>query len=91
MFSIDDRFGADGHSRLRSGSEQRTDISDIETVNWHTLRHSAGSLWIRAGASLIEVSRRLGHSSTDFTARIYIHTFEDQQTASAHALDRLIS
>jgi integrase len=43
-----------------------------------------------AGGSLVEVSRRLGHSSTDFTARTYIHVFPDQQQVSAQALDRLI-
>lgn len=78
------------HSRDYRTVLPRSKIDNIETVNWHTLRHTAGSQWIRAGASLIEVARRLGHSSTDFTQRTYIHTFADQQDASAHALDRLL-
>lgn len=39
----------------------------------HELRHTAGSLWLDAGTSLEDVSKRLGHSSIQVTERIYIH------------------
>jgi integrase len=42
----------------------------------HDLRHTAGSLWLAAGVSLFNVSRYLGHSSVDFTARRYGHVLE---------------
>ena len=78
------------HSRDWRVLLDRSELVDTETVKWHTLRHTAGSQWIRAGASLVEVSRRLGHSSTDFTARVYIHVFPGEDQVSARALDRLI-
>lgn len=45
----------------------RTEIAAPTTVNRHTLRHSAASLWIKSGADVFTVSRRLGHGSPAFT------------------------
>lgn len=52
----------------------KTDIADHASVTWHTLRHTATSLWLtNGGASTFEVSRRLGHSSTRTTEQVYAH------------------
>jgi integrase len=69
----------------------RTDIGAPETVNWHTLRHTAASQWIASGASVFEVARRLGHSSTSTTERVYAHLLPRQDDVSAHALDHLLA
>jgi integrase len=45
----------------------------VGKVRLHDLRHTAGSLALASGVSLFAVSRMLGHSSTDFTARVYGH------------------
>ena len=42
-------------------------IDDPRTVNFHSLRHTAASQWIKAGVDLLTVSRRLGHGSAAFT------------------------
>src|SRR5262249_27367670 len=39
----------------------------------HALRHAYASALLHAGVSLFEVSRYLGHRSTDFTASVYGH------------------
>ncbi len=45
----------------------------VGRIRLHDLRHTCGSLWLASGVSLFSVSRYLGHSSTDFTARVYGH------------------
>jgi integrase len=59
-------------------------------VNWHTLRHTAGSQWILHGADIFTVSRRLGHASASFTMDVYGHLLRGQQREAAKALDHLI-
>ena len=43
------------------------------SFTFHNLRHTAASLMLSNGMSLIEVSRYLGHSSPTITAQIYAH------------------
>lgn len=50
----------------------------------HGLRHTAASIMLTSGASLLVVSRQLGHASVDITARTYAHLVEDE------ALDRAV-
>ncbi len=68
----------------------RSDVVAPETVNWHSLRHTAASLWLRAGVDVFTVSRRLGHGSASFTMDTYGHLLRGQQQAAAEALDHLI-
>ena len=68
----------------------RTDIASTNEIDWYTLRHSAASHWLAAGVSTFEVARRLGHSSTNITERVYAHLLPGGQERSAHALDHLI-
>lgn len=50
-----------------------------ERVRIHDLRHTAGSLMLAAGATLTDVSKILGHSSVTVTARIYAHSYTENQ------------
>ena len=43
-------------------------------VTPHTLRHTFASTALKCGVDLKSISDILGHYSTDFTARTYIHT-----------------
>ena len=65
-------------------------IADPDTVNFHTLRHTAATQWLRAGADIHVVSRRLGHSSAAFTISVYGHLLRGMQRTAAEALDHLI-
>jgi integrase len=51
-------------------------------VHAHSLRHTAASLALSGGASLVEVREMLGHSSILTTSR-YLHVVEGQQRARA--------
>jgi integrase len=42
----------------------------------HEFRHFAGSAWIEVGVPIDKVSKYLGHASTAFTEKIYIHQLE---------------
>ena len=68
-----------------------SDIQDVATVNWHTLRHTAASQWLRHGADIFSVSRRLGHASASFTMDVYAHLLKGQQKQAAEALDYLLA
>jgi integrase len=69
---------------------EKTEIESPESVNWHSLRHTAASLWLRAGVDIFTVSRRLGHASASFTMDQYGHLLAGQQRAAAEALDHLL-
>ena len=55
----------------------------------HDLRHTAVALWIAAGANVLEVARRAGHSSTSFTLDRYDHLFPEADAALADRLEAL--
>ncbi len=59
-------------------------------VGLHTLRHTHGSQLISAGVPLPVVSKRLGHSSVDFTLRVYAHAFDKDEVAAAEIWDQKI-
>jgi integrase len=53
----------------------------------HTLRHTHASHLLANGEPLTEVSKRLGHSSPEVTARIYAHAIEGRGRELADAWD----
>lgn len=55
----------------------------------HDLRHTAVALWIAAGANVLEVARRAGHSSTSFTLDRYGHLFPEADLGLAERLELL--
>ena len=63
---------------------------DVTIIPPHGLRHTHGSLLLLAGVPLHVVSRRLGHSSETFTAKIYAHVLPGQQEDAAARFAALI-
>lgn len=55
------------------------------TGDAYALRHTAASLWIAEGKSVIEVSRLLGHSTPRLTMDTYGHLFEEAQLRPAES------
>lgn len=56
-------------------------------VSLHTVRHSHGSQLLAAGVPLIDVSKRLGHSSIKVTAEIYSHSLTGNDEKAAQKWD----
>ena len=49
----------------------------------HDLRHTHVSILVAGGASLLEVSRRLGHESVATTGDRYSHLFDESESRLA--------
>lgn len=58
----------------------------LPQVRLHDLRHSSASIGLTSGESLLEVSRRLGHSSIAITADTYSHISPATAQVSADRL-----
>ncbi|WGD37547.1 site-specific integrase [Lysinibacter sp. HNR] len=56
----------------------------------HDLRHTHISWLLSAGVPLFEVSRRVGHRSTDFTAKKYGHFMPQAQRRAADAMAEIM-
>jgi len=59
-------------------------------VGFHDLRHTCATLWLRAGVRDEEVSRRLGHSSSVITRRVYSHATAEEIRDGVDATDALL-
>lgn len=66
-------------------------VADPGSLDFHCLRHTAATQWIRAGADIHVVSRRLGHADPAFTLRVYGHLVEGMQRTAAEALDGILA
>ena len=63
----------------------------LRSIRFHDLRHTYGSLLIRAGASLAYVQRMLGHASIQTTVDTYIHLLPGGDIDFSDRLDSLTS
>ena len=62
----------------------------LPKVTIHGLRHTNATILINRGASLKEVSRQLGHSTTQITDTVYTEVFEAQRIQTANKLNGII-
>jgi integrase len=60
----------------------------MDGFRFHDLRHTGQTLAAAAGASLADLMKRLGHSST-VAAKRYLHATEDRDRELAAALSKL--
>jgi len=59
-------------------------------IRFHDLRHSAGSLMLLAGATIVDVKEILGHSSVAITAAIYLHSYAETKLAAIAGAARML-
>lgn len=77
----------DPPKKPRSGPTPERPFSP--SVRLYILRHTSATLPVKRGeATLLEVSRRLGHSDYAFTARIYSHLKAEDTVAVAASFDK---
>jgi site-specific recombinase XerD len=56
-----------------------------ERVNWHSLRHTFGSLLGAAGVDATTLMKLMGHANLETTQR-YLHTDEERMRAAVEQL-----
>lgn len=59
------------------------------SIRFHDLRHTHASALLRAGAHPKAVSSRLGHSTVEFTLRVYAHLLPDADAGLADAAEKI--
>ena len=62
----------------------------LPRIRLHDLRHTSASVGLASGETLLEVSRRLGHSSIAITADVYSHISPQTAAESAERLAQLV-
>ena len=71
----------------RAGFEPAVKAAGLSGITPHSLRHTAASLAIAAGANVKVVQTMLGHKSATMTLDLYGHLFDDQLDEVADAMD----
>jgi integrase len=64
--------------------------ADLDRVTPHTLRHTAGSLALASGATIVTVSKMLGHKDVTTTMNIYAHQLPDDFDNLSAAMDKAV-
>jgi integrase len=73
---------------LKAAREQ--DPTFTKTPRVHDLRHTSASWGLAGGLTLYEVARRLGHSTTATTERVYAHLMHSSMQAGADVMGRML-
>jgi integrase len=60
----------------------------LPTIRFHDLRHTAATLMLANGVSLVTVSKILGHSSPAITATIYAHALDESKAGAIAGLSQ---
>ena len=91
----DDLIFTSRSATLLNNSNFRRDVFDpaverlrLRPLTPHDLRHTAASLAISAGASVVGVQTMLGHATPAITLSVYTHLFPDDLQSVAAKLDR---
>lgn len=64
-------------------------MANVKNIRIHDFRHSHASLLINNGASVLIVSKRLGHRDIATTLNIYSHMFPDEQIKIINLIDSM--
>jgi integrase len=76
---------------LEKASKQIFAVIGLDnSFTFHNLRHTAASIMLNNGMSLVEVSKYLGHSSPTVTAEIYAHVMPGGLEKAVSVFDKVI-
>jgi integrase len=74
----------------RSWFDRAVELADVPVgLHPHELRHTAASLAVSAGASMLAVQRMLGHAKASMTLDVYAELFDDDLEAVGARLDEI--
>lgn len=72
---LDFRYGIISNNGANKYLKKMCEQADIQTITFHPLRHTSGSVLLYDGASVQWVSKRLGHKDINETLKTYTHVF----------------
>lgn len=70
--------------------QRATKAAGMPTMRVYDCRHAAATTWIRAGAPLGEVARRLGHS-VETLVSTYLGVLDDDATVANERIERALN
>jgi integrase len=79
-----------GATTIRKALTAALEQAGLPYIRIHDLRHSAATMLLADGGSLLDVQELLGHSTITLTANTYAHVLDGQRRATADRIDRMI-
>lgn len=76
-------------STIQARKNKYCDIAGVKRIRIHDFRHSCASFLIQHGASIVLVSKYLGHSKISVTLDIYTHLYENELLEVSKMIDAL--
>lgn len=76
-------FGGDiplSDTTIQNKKNNNCKLANVKQIRIHDFRHSCASLLINKGASILLVSKYLGHSKIDITLNTYSHLYKNELT-----------
>jgi len=80
----------DRHTLLSRQLKPTAKALGLGNVNWHLLRHSNATLHDSIGTPLGTVQALLGHSSSEITRQVYLHSLTEDRRAAVEKLESLV-
>lgn len=77
-------------NRVRKACARIIAQAGVPELTFHELRHTAGTLMLKAGVDIKIVSYRLGHASVQITMDLYQHVLPTMQFEGAAKLDAVL-
>lgn len=75
---------------MAQNASYRLSRTRLYTLHPHIFRHTHASLLLQAGANVIDVAKRLGHSTSRITEAIYIHLTRKQDIGLADKIESVL-
>ena len=79
-----------GATTIRTALTGALERAGLPYIRIHDLRHSAATMLLADGGSLLDAQELLGHSTMTLTANTYAHVLDAQRKATADRIDRMI-
>jgi integrase len=80
-----------GSHIVRDSFSEVLDQAGLPRIRFHDLRHTAATLMLLKGISIMAVSKMLGHSSVAFTLQTYGHVLPSMEKEAVAKMDELFA
>lgn len=78
------------NSTVNNFLKSKCEEAGITKITVHVLRHSHASILLAKGTPMMYVSKRLGHSDTTMTRKIYAHVTDEMEAESVDMIEKIL-